>query len=413
MQKKLSLLLLYYQESPETAKPMLDSIENQTSINWENIEILICSSSLEAYELDLTNYPNIKSVSKRVKQNTFVSGPGASWRLGILNASGEYLWKINIDDNLYNNLSLYNALNCLDYYRPLSPDLIHISYINNGTAVITNKSNSWSMAPWAWLMKREFLINNTLLPNEYLATKEDINFFGLLANWLIGKPFYANQDILYNHIDNHQSVTHGINRDYFRVCKENYYHFIDNCKYYEERNIPYSVQLSVNFVWQWWLNAQNITDCKEQRVVSHLTKMAIKKYPALLIPELQKDDYKKLVNKLLYNYVLFVNFTPDITLGEFKETLMAIQCQTLNEDTYFDVTRLQLVVWGDIPDEVRDYDYSVEYPLLNNNLIFTDAKDADKARIYSLCDKSGMIDARLILQNNTELYRYFIKGETE
>ena len=84
----------------------------------------------------------------------------------------------------------------------------------------------------------------------------------------------------------------------------------------------------------------------------------------------------------------------------------SIQNQTLNEDTYFDVSKLQLLCGGSIPNEVKEFDYSYEYPLLYNNLMFMERDDVNP---FIIGKKTGIIPANLILKNNVELYNYFIK----
>lgn len=397
----------------EIAKPMLDSIEAQ-KIDWDDIEILLCSSSMEAFDLDLTNYPNIKAHSRRIKQDTFISGPGASWQLGVDNASGEYIWKLDIDDALYADSVFAQALRFVKESN--YSDLIQLSYIDEGmgtTNIATEQLGSYSMAPWAWLMKTSFLRENQLVHNKYMVTKEDINLFGLLSYWISLGHFYRFAPLMYVHKNRKDSVANTIGEDAYKICVENYYYFLNNCKYFENRDWPIPTQVTVNYMWQYWIYAPRIKDNARQfYTVSRLTKLVLKKYLRLFRDQIAlTPNYRKALQEMVFSHTLMVQINNDTSLNSFKETLMSIQCQTLNENTFFDVSKLQILCWGDIPKEIKEYNYQYEFPRIDDNIMFLDTVDYREALQFNVAEpgNSGAIPAGLILKNNIELYNYFIR----
>ena len=191
----------------------------------------------------------------------------------------------------------------------------------------------------------------------------------------------------------------------YSPCIKEYHTFIDACEE-EGNNLP---SIVVDTYLDFCLN--NLPSSEQGRMIAiRLLKSAIKKYPYLFQPHF--DKYREQLKEILFPYSLLLKFNEKTTLNGFKECLMSIQCQTLNEDTYFDVTQLQIIVWGNIPTEVLKYDYSMEYPLIDDNILFLTSTDFDEVCGFNIpTDKTGYISASLILKNNVELYRYFIKGE--
>lgn len=145
--------------------------------------------------------------------------------------------------------------------------------------------------------------------------------------------------------------------------------------------------------------------------IDKYVKLAIKNYTPYFVSIINTEEYRKYLNGI-FEYALLIHIR-DNSLERLKNTLMSIQAQTLNEDTFFNVSKLQIICWGDISDEILKYNYSAEYPRIDDNLIFVNIDSYSEANTYRISNKTGAIESGIILTNNVELYKYYIKGGRE
>ena len=115
----LDIIIPQYNENDEMVSQLLDSINMQKGIDFNDINIVIindCSNVLLSTEL-FYNYPKLKVKYLKMEKN---SGPGVTRQFGVDNTKSPYVTFIDADDVLYDQYSLYIAISCI---KEISPDV--------------------------------------------------------------------------------------------------------------------------------------------------------------------------------------------------------------------------------------------------------------------------------------------------
>ena len=171
------IIIPEYKEPIELRKRLLDSIQAQQGINFNDINVIIINDNSSMYtpRSFLNNY--------KFKINYLVNdenkGQGYSRQRGIDNTNGDYITFIDSDDYLASIYSLYILTSCAN---DTHADIIR-SAINRGTnegRFIEAEVHNVNMFLHGKLFRREYLINNNIRFNERLRYCEDSYFTKIL-----------------------------------------------------------------------------------------------------------------------------------------------------------------------------------------------------------------------------------------
>lgn len=210
----------------------LESIVNQTSKGFEIILINDGSRDGSQSIIDkyATDYPNcIKSYSKSN------GGPGETRNLGIKKATGLYIAFVDSDDFLEKNYIEVTS----QHIKAHEPDMLIINYnrIYQKKPNIfekTYKFSTWNyynepfylqtkpeiickieMASWLRIIKRDIIVNNNLLFNDYMVM-EDLE--ASLKWYLFSEKILISNVSLYNYIINSNTLNTSVT--YIQHCSE-------------------------------------------------------------------------------------------------------------------------------------------------------------------------------------------------
>lgn len=408
--KKLSLVMLYHNESSEVMKPMLNSLENQTNIDWNDIELLVCSSQSNSNDPDFSNYPNINRIYRRIKEDSFVSGPGASWQLGVDHALGEYVWRIDSDDELYDNISLSKVFKNIEQWNFPNFLIISFSHDTMGTRyshTLMLENHYFESATWAWVYKTQFLKDYKIRINKYCLTREDMNYTSLTSNWTAIVDITTiptTDDVVYHHIVRTDSTYFDSGVNHYKVLMENYYHYVYNINYYKDMNFPINHQLYFTYINVWHSSISQLEDGDKKAFINSLTKQILSSTPtstfSMLIQRFKSDFLRE-----LYQYGILIHIDETTSLNELKLTLMSIQCQSEE----LDHSKMEIVCYGKIPEEIQSYDFSKDFATISNAILFIDETSVEEAYKIIIPDNINTLicEAGYELPTSTSLLNFY------
>ena len=213
----LDIIIPEYKEPIELRKRLLDSIQAQQGINFNDINVIIINDNSSMYtpRSFLNNY--------KFKINYLVNdenkGQGYSRQRGIDNTNGDYITFIDSDDYLASIYSLYILTSCAN---DTHADIIR-SAINRGTnegRFIEAEVHNVNMFLHGKLFRREYLINNNIrfddklrfcedshfLRCAYALTKNIIDLDFITYNWAFNKNSFTREHMIKRYIDNFDDV---------------------------------------------------------------------------------------------------------------------------------------------------------------------------------------------------------------
>lgn len=115
MNKKLSILIPYYNETIEQIRTLLGSIQSQYGIDFSTLEVIMCGDGPESTKL----YKNIIKASYSFNVTIIPNPPekvGVSElrNMCFQNSTGEYVMWCDADDMFFNNMGLWMIFNEID-----------------------------------------------------------------------------------------------------------------------------------------------------------------------------------------------------------------------------------------------------------------------------------------------------------
>ena len=173
----LDIIIPQYSEDDNKIKPLLDSINNQINIDFNDINVTIVNDLSNVLLTDkfLKSYPNLKI---KYLINDFNGGCGPARQKGVDNTNNPYVMYMDADDEFATNISLYILLNCI---KDAEPDFI-ISNIVQDIFVDNNKTykirKGKDTFPWMHgkVFKRDILKKNNVRFHDKLKYFEDSNY---------------------------------------------------------------------------------------------------------------------------------------------------------------------------------------------------------------------------------------------
>lgn len=178
---KLEILIPQYNETEEVLKPLLDSIEIQQNVDFNDIGVVICNdgSDIILSQEFLNGYSfNITYIQCEHR------GVSATRNICLDNATAEYVMFCDADDLFYNACALYiifeeikkgfDSLTSLFIEETRNPETKEVVYINREMDVTFVHGK---------VHNRKFLVDNHIRWNETLTVHED-SYFNILCKTL-------------------------------------------------------------------------------------------------------------------------------------------------------------------------------------------------------------------------------------
>lgn len=217
-QMKISIVIPIYNVESHIER-CLQSVLNQT---YQNIEIILIDdagtdNSMEVVNKTLTSHRPLQNL-KILKHETN-RGLSAARNTGINNATGEYIYFMDSDDEITLNcveklavpaikfkpdfvISDYQTIGSNVAYPPLN--LKEGKLNSNRQILISYLNNDWYMMAWNKLINKTFLIDNNLYFKENLLHEDNLWSFQLACK---AQSAYIIKDKTYNYFIQVNSIT--------------------------------------------------------------------------------------------------------------------------------------------------------------------------------------------------------------
>lgn len=175
----ISIVIPHHYEDKEKIKPLLTSINSQIGIDFNKIEVLLCSdvdiSPLD--DLDFAEYENIANRIKKIK-SPYKNNIGLSRQAGLDEAIGEYVMFCDADDALF-HLGVLRELE--DNIKKSAADLYRFRFLEEvGSSATKNRTYITKDFNWIWVFskayKTEFVRKYNIRFSKNLKYHEDSYF---------------------------------------------------------------------------------------------------------------------------------------------------------------------------------------------------------------------------------------------
>lgn len=182
---KVSIIIPHHNETKEQIHKLINSIDSQRGIDFNDIEVILCRDveTPPIDDCDFSEYSNIKDRLIRVI-SPYKQNPGMSRQTGIDVAKGEYVFFCDADDCLYTNLVLRELIQNIDNSHA---DVYRFNFIEEiGSFTSDELQYQVKGHNWVWVFakayNREWLNKNNIRFNETIRWHED-TYFNLLCQY--------------------------------------------------------------------------------------------------------------------------------------------------------------------------------------------------------------------------------------
>ena len=202
-----SIIIPHHMEGPNQIKPLLNSINMQVGIDFNDIEIILCKD-LPFSPLDNCSFSEYKNICNRIIRiySPYEQNPGMSRQAGVDIASGEYIIFCDADDCIYNLCALREIIDNInlshaDIYRY---KMLEEKVENDVAKYVVHDYDIVFVTSKAW--KAEFLRKNNIRFSPELKIHED-NYYNLLALYCGPKIINVDSNPIYLLKYNKSSIT--------------------------------------------------------------------------------------------------------------------------------------------------------------------------------------------------------------
>ena len=223
--RKLNILITQYKETDEEIKPLLDSIQIQQRINFEDIEVIIGNNGSDVKLTD--DFINHYSYPiKYIQFKNTVLGGNRQNLMGV--ADAEYVMWCDADDMFYHALALHKIFQYIEQgFDVLFNDFIEELFINE--KYYTRRLEEDHIHVHGKVYRRQFILDNKMNWCDKLSYNEDgcFNVLGLT----LSKKTYRCKEPYYIWKWNPKSKTRSRKYNNIKVwidMLQAYYHLIDN-----------------------------------------------------------------------------------------------------------------------------------------------------------------------------------------
>ena len=180
----LSVIIPQYKEDDHAVRRLLNTIDYQLNVNWDDIEVIIVNdhSDIKLSEKMLNSFENIHPKYIQLEKNV---GPGLCRQAGLDIAQGEYVTFCDADD-MYHNFGVFSLY--LEEIRTKHPDIIQTQWLEEIRANVPQQDGTVkSQLVYAthnfdatWMhgkcFRRQYLTDNNLRFSDKLLYHEDSYF---------------------------------------------------------------------------------------------------------------------------------------------------------------------------------------------------------------------------------------------
>lgn len=134
----LSVVIPQYKEDDHAVRRLLNTIDYQLNVNWDEVEVIIVNDHSDVILSDkmLNSFENIKPKYIKLEKNV---GPGLARQAGLDAAQGEYVTFCDADD-MYQNFGVFSLY--LEEIRTKHPDIIQTQWIEEILADIPQQDGT-------------------------------------------------------------------------------------------------------------------------------------------------------------------------------------------------------------------------------------------------------------------------------
>lgn len=177
----LSVVIPQYKEDDHAVRRLLNTIDYQLNVNWDEVEVIIVNDHSDVILSDkmLNSFENIKPKYIKMEKNV---GPGPARQAGLDAAQGEYVTFCDADD-MYQNFGVFSLY--LEEIRTKHPDIIQTQWIEEIRAEIPQQDGTTKQqlvymthdfeATWMHgkCFRKQYLTDNNIRFSDKLRYHED------------------------------------------------------------------------------------------------------------------------------------------------------------------------------------------------------------------------------------------------
>lgn len=177
----LSVVIPQYKEDDHAVRRLLNTIDYQLNVNWDEVEVIIVNDHSDVILSDkmLNSFENIKPKYIKLERNV---GPGLARQAGLDAAQGEYVTFCDADD-MYQNVGVFSLY--LEEIRTKHPDIIQTQWLEEVRANISQQDGSTKEqlvymthnfeATWMHgkCFRKQFMLDNNIKFSDKLLYHED------------------------------------------------------------------------------------------------------------------------------------------------------------------------------------------------------------------------------------------------
>lgn len=279
---KLSIIIPHHNETKEQIHKLLNSIDSQAGIDFNDIEVILCrdveKSPLD--ECDFSQYSHIKDRIVRVVSK-YKENPGMSRQAGTDIAKGDYVFFCDADDCLYSLLVLRELI---DNINATNADVYRFNFVEEvGSFFSDELQYQLKGHNWVWVFakayRKEWLTDHNIRFNENIRWHED-TYLNLLCQYCDPKTVDINS-VAYLWCFSRTSITRVGNHEYTFNSIDEYLDAVGRAfdKIYKEygKNCGKSVLNVINTYYKTLMHPDNRNKEKYEYIESCFYKF-IKRY---------------------------------------------------------------------------------------------------------------------------------------
>lgn len=204
----LDIIIPQYKENEEKIKPLLDSINNQINVDFNEINVTIVNdySDVRLSNKFLLKYKKLNICYVINDKNT---GPGLARQKGVDVTDNRFIMFCDADDELFDNKSLSLIIGCLKRFQPnYLVSNIAVEAIINDKKILEIKKDRDTF-PWMHgkVYKRAFLEMNNIRFSDKVRHVEDVYYTTCVIGSMNPNDIHYLDITTYKWKDNQESLT--------------------------------------------------------------------------------------------------------------------------------------------------------------------------------------------------------------
>lgn len=317
---KLSIITPHHSETKEQIHPLLNSIDSQVGIDFNDIEIVLCCD-LETSPLDDCDFSEYRNISDKIikLKSPYRQNPGMSRQVAIDNCTGDYVFFCDADDCLYHVAVLRELL---ENIQKSNADVYRFNFIEEvGSFDSDILQYQMKNCNWIWVFgkayRKAWLAENNIRFNENIRWHED-SYFNLLCQYCNPKTVDIN-DVSYLWRFSRTSVTRVGNHEYTFNSVDEYIDAMsrafDKIRDEYKKNCTIEILKVLSNYYYVLLDPRNL-DKKKYQEIEYCYYKFVKRFANNLFDEIPFD-----IQKILGQMNYAKDFLPSLSLDSYLKYL--------------------------------------------------------------------------------------------